>query len=172
MAFITGPRQVGKTTLARFLLKEVGSDNYFNWDDGETRRRILRSSGSFWESPGSNPSRIVLDEIHKYPRWKRFLKGFFDLQRDRVEVMVTGSGRLDIYQRGGDSLFGRYHLLHLLPFSLGELARPKTIPAPLDHTSSIEKVFEPPDAVLKEGYQSLWNLNGFPEPLFPENDPL
>jgi predicted AAA+ superfamily ATPase len=66
---------------------------------------------------------VALDEIHKYPRWKLFLKGLFDVHGRDLELLVTGSGRLDIYQKGGDSLFGRYTLYRLHPFTLGELLR-------------------------------------------------
>ncbi|MBI2335148.1 MAG: AAA family ATPase [Deltaproteobacteria bacterium] len=109
MAFIAGPRQVGKTTFAQTLLKKVHSEHgYYNWDIEAHRATLLKDPTYFWKKPPL-PQRLVLDEIHKYPRWKRFLKGFFDANRGQVEVIVTGSGRLDLYQKGGDSLFGRYH---------------------------------------------------------------
>src|SRR5437763_3841248 len=110
MAFIAGPRQVGKTTVAKALLSSPGG--YFNWDSETQRRAILRNPDGFW---GDAP-RVVLDEIHKYPRWKRFVKGLWDLHRDRLDMIVTGSGRLDVYQKGGDSLVGRYELHRLHPF--------------------------------------------------------
>jgi predicted AAA+ superfamily ATPase len=91
----------------------------FLWHDGTDshRRRILRESESFWmngtAASDGRRARIVLDEIHKYPRWKRFVKGLFDINRDSLEIIVTGSGRLDIYQKGGASLLGRYNLHRL-----------------------------------------------------------
>ncbi len=168
MAFVVGPRQVGKTTLARSLL---GKDPdrfpeaaYFNWDNEETRRRILKKPDDFWRpEEGTPPPRILLDEIHKYPRWKRFLKGFFDAHRRQLEVLVTGSGRLDVYQRGGDSLFGRYHLYHLMPYSVGELVDQKRDLSP---DACLKRVFEEPAPACGDAYQNLWRLNGFPEPLF------
>ncbi len=168
MAFLVGPRQVGKTTLATHLLKETSpgatEDAYFNWDVDSVRRRILKNPENFWK-PEQNPAphRIVLDEIHKYPRWKRFLKGFSDTNRGKVETIVTGSGRLDIYQKGGDSLFGRYHLHHLMPFSVAELSRKSDDLSP---EGCLERIFSSTSLADQEAYQSLWILNGFPEPLF------
>lgn len=165
MAFIAGPRQVGKTTLAQSLLQD--QKKYFNWDITTHKKNLLRDPLYFWQKePPHLPCRIVLDEIHKYPRWKRFLKGFFDANKKEVEAIVTGSGRLDIFQKGGDSLFGRYHLFHLMPFTLGELLN-KDKP-PLSPKEALDSMLGP----LKNShdfFDALWNFNGFPEPLFSEN---
>src|SRR5262249_29888900 len=122
MAFIAGPRQVGKTTLARSFLAD--GRGYFNWDVERDRPSILKDPSGFWKG-ADGPTRIVLDEIHKYPRWKRFLKGLYDDVGRELEIIVTGSGRLDLYQKGGDSLFGRYGLARLHPFSVGEWLSPE-----------------------------------------------
>jgi predicted AAA+ superfamily ATPase len=168
MAFIAGPRQVGKTTLARALLPDP-AQNYFNWDVDSHRRKILRDPEGFWsgaaKADGHRP-RIVLDEIHKYPRWKRFLKGLYDARKDDVEILVTGSGRLDVYQKGGDSLLGRYALARLHPFTAGEiLARGRqTILPPaelLDRASSAQ-----PIAGAREALALVERFTGFPEPVF------
>jgi len=112
MVFVAGPRQVGKTTLALGL--PGARAGYLNWDAAEHRERILRG-----ELP---PSGLwVFDEIHKYHRWRNYLKGLYDTRRRNQRILVTGSGRLDLYRFGGDSLQGRYHLLRLHPFSAGEL---------------------------------------------------
>ena len=112
MVFVAGPRQVGKTTLARAL--PGASSGYLNWDVPEHRERILRR-----ELP---PARLwILDEIHKYRSWRAFLKGLYDSRRRGQRILVTGSARLDFYRFGGDSLQGRYHLLRLHPFSAAEL---------------------------------------------------
>ena len=112
MVFVAGPRQVGKTTLARKL--PGGDSGYLNWDDPDHRERILRR-----ELPNSNL--WVFDEIHKYRRWRNYLKGLFDTKPAKQRILVTGSARLDLYRFGGDSLQGRYHLLRLHPFSMAEL---------------------------------------------------
>jgi predicted AAA+ superfamily ATPase len=171
MAFVAGPRQVGKTTLAKHLLSLVAADlYYFNWDIESHRKAIIKNPEEFWQVSGSLSSkgkqRIGLDEIHKYPRWKRFLKGFYDARGRDLEIIVTGSGRLDVYQRGGDSLFGRYHLYHLHPFTLGEYIREnrQTVCPPGEFWEKVKSAKTPDGA--KEGLIDLETLTGFPEPLF------
>ena len=112
MAFVAGPRQVGKTTMARSL--PGAKAGYLSWDVPLDRERIFRRelpSGKLW----------VFDEIHKYRPWRGFLKGLWDGRRAGQRVLVTGSARLDLYRYGGDSLQGRYHLLRLHPLSAAEL---------------------------------------------------
>ncbi|MDO9210142.1 MAG: ATP-binding protein [Deltaproteobacteria bacterium] len=171
MAFVAGPRQVGKTTLAKHLLHQAGMEAfYFNWDIESHRKAIIKNPEDFWERAAPIPSprkpRICLDEIHKYPRWKRFLKGFFDARGKDLEVLVTGSGRLDIYQRGGDSLLGRYHLYHLHPFTLGEMLRSdrKTVHSPEEFWQNLLEGKTLSGA--RESLRDLETLTGFPEPLF------
>lgn len=112
MVFVGGPRQVGKTTLARSLLKSDAG--YLNWDVPEHRERILKQ-----EFPTTRT--WVFDEIHKYRLWRNYLKGLYDRPELRKRILVTGSARLDYYRYGGDSLQGRYHYLRLHPFSVAEL---------------------------------------------------
>ena len=104
MVFVAGPRQVGKTTLARAL--PGAREGYLNWDVAEHRERILRRelpAAPLW----------IFDEIHKYRAWRGFLKGLYDGRSTGQRILVTGSARLDLYRHGGDSLQGRYHLLRL-----------------------------------------------------------
>ncbi len=134
MVFVAGPRQVGKTTLARSL---PGADGgYLNWDVPEHRERILRR-----ELPVS--SLWIFDEIHKYRLWLNFLKGLYDARSTEQRILVTGSARLDLYRYSGDSLQGRYHLLHLHPLSAAELG-----------------------IASRDELQQLLMLGGFPEPFF------
>jgi len=112
MVFLGGPRQVGKTTLARALL--LDDAGYLNWDVPEHREAILRR-----ELP--DVATLVFDEFHRYRTWRNYLKGLFDRPGDRPRILVTGSARLDLYRFGGDSLQGRYHYLRLHPLSVGEL---------------------------------------------------
>ena len=112
MVFVAGPRQVGKTTLARML--PGARRGYLNWDVAEDRERILRR-----ELP---PAKLwVFDEIHKYRGWRNYLKGLYDARPRGTRILVTGSAQLDVYRFGGDSLQGRYHLLRLHPLSAAEL---------------------------------------------------
>lgn len=132
MVFIAGPRQVGKTTLALGL--KGASRGYLNWDVAEHREKILRNElppGPLW----------VFDELHKYRRWRNYLKGIYDGRPEGQRILVTGSGRLDLYRFGGDSLQGRYHLLRLHPFSVAERGIRDG-----------------------DGFEQLLRLGGFPEP--------
>jgi hypothetical protein len=116
MVLVSGPRQSGKTTLARALLAAThgpSEDRYLNWDEDEARTRILRKAFPLH-------GLVVLDELHKHGRWRNFLKGLYDTHRSTLRLLVTGSARLDLYRRGGDSLQGRYHHVRLLPLSLKE----------------------------------------------------
>ena len=122
MVFIGGPRQTGKTTLAKHLCEQWGFDarkRYLNWDAPEDREHILR------ERFPAGSSLLILDEIHKFSKWRQVVKGLFDKRGDELQILVTGSARLDYYRRGGDSLQGRYHFYRLLPFSCAELGAPK-----------------------------------------------
>ncbi len=118
MILINGPRQVGKTTCALQFLDEPNekSPAYLNWDNVNSRKAIL--SG---EIP-PNERLIVFDEIHKYSRWRNLIKGLFDTHKSTVSFIVTGSARLDVYRRGGDSLQGRYFHYRLHPLSLSEIS--------------------------------------------------
>jgi len=118
MVFIGGPRQAGKTSMAKHLCVAAhGSTEgrYLTWDTAVHREAILR------ERFPVDSGMLVLDEVHKYTRWRQVVKGLFDTRGPGLRILVTGSARLDYYRRGGDSLQGRYHFYRLLPFSLAEL---------------------------------------------------
>lgn len=130
MVFLGGPRQVGKTTLSLNLFNE---DSYLNWDFSEDREKILTN-----QLPNSKV--WIFDEIHKYKKWRNYLKGLYDKNKEQ-KILVTGSARLDLYRYSGDSLQGRYHYLRLHPITMDEL-----------NSNSFSD------------FQMLLNLSGFPEP--------
>ena len=160
MVFLAGPRQVGKTTLARRLLGAWGPGTYLAWDNREDRA-VIRAAQ--WP-PGK--ALVVLDELHKWRGWKRWLKGEFDRHRDRLRFLVTGSARLDLYRRGADSLQGRYHHYRLHPFSLAEAAGRLDAPllGPGDELT--------PQALpgAEEALAALARFGGFPEPFLAGSD--
>lgn len=157
MVFVGGPRQVGKTTLARELVAtHFNNAAYYNWDSRNDRRKIMQSD---W--PG-NADLIILDEVHKYKKWKSFLKGEYDTLKDRYKFMITGSARLDIYRKGGDSMAGRYHYYRLHPFSMAELTG--KIPA-----VSIFNEIKINSQNEKDAFSSLDRFGGFPEPFLKQN---
>ena len=114
MVLLTGPRQVGKTTLARDLMARFKNAQYLNWDVVNDQR-ILREQS--W-SPKADL--LVLDEIYKMPRWKSFLKGVCDGRTENQAILVTGSSRMETFRQSGESLAGRYFHIHLDPFSVRE----------------------------------------------------
>jgi uncharacterized protein len=154
MALVSGPRQVGKTTACRSL-----SDQYLNWDNADDRRRLLRGPAALAETLQldrlvAKPPIAVLDELHKYSKWKSLLKGFFDTYGDRVHLIVTGSSRLDVFRRGSDSLMGRYLLYRMHPWSVGESLRTDLPP----------REIQPPAELASAEWDALWEHGGFPEP--------
>lgn len=166
MVFITGPRQVGKTILPALLAKKMGYEEtevfYLNWDQPEDRKLIRSGNFAYFREMLSNTIGkkpfLIFDEIHKFRKWKNFLKGFFDSFQGQMVMVVTGSARLDTYRRGGDSLLGRYWLYHMYPFTLSE-ALGHFCPAPFENLS-ISKDQENGMAI----YQTLYQFGGFPEP--------
>lgn len=159
MAFVSGPRQVGKTTSCRNC-----SDKYLSWEILEDQRVILKGPTHLAESLELNRPRekqpvVVLDEFHKYSKWKNFLKGFFDGFGTQARIMVTGSSRLDIFRKGGDSLMGRYFLYRMHPFSVGEIAR----------TEVRDQAIVPPRPIDEVEWDALWKFGGFPEPFLNRN---
>lgn len=137
MVFLSGPRQVGKTTFAQSLLKRPSAIQtaYLNWDNPGHRKAILEQS---WPA---GEKLIIFDEIHKYAKWRNLIKGYYDVLKHTHAILVTGSARLDYYRKGGDSLLGRYHHYRMHPITLAEM----------------------PDD--KNSLTDLLNFGGFPEPL-------
>jgi hypothetical protein len=133
MVFLAGPRQVGKTTLSKSLGLKM---DYLNWDIPADRERILTQEfkvAPLW----------IFDEIHKYKSWRNYLKGIFDGVGAAQKILVTGSAKLDLLRKGGDSLQGRYHFLRLHPLSIDELG-----------------------SRSQKDFKQLFELGGFPEPFF------
>lgn len=112
MVFISGPRQVGKTTMAKSFIESKAG--YLNWDIAEDREDIILGRlplTDVW----------IFDELHKNKSWRQFLKGCYDSKSANQKIIVTGSARLDYYRYGGDSLQGRYFFWRLHPLSVAEL---------------------------------------------------
>lgn len=137
IVLLTGPRQSGKTTLAKQLYDTY---DYLNFDAIEDRE-ILREKSWDRKKP-----LIIFDELHKMKEWKRWIKGVYDKEGITPQIIVTGSAKLDTYKKMGDSLAGRYFQYRLYPFDLKEISQ-------VDSTLSPENTFE-----------RLWHCGGFPEP--------
>lgn len=137
MVILTGPRQVGKTWLAKSLMPEFKTPQYLNYDNIEDARIIHSQS---WPV---RSDLLILDEVHKKTDWKKFVKGVFDTRPPKQSLLITGSARLDTFRQSGESLAGRYFSMRLHPISVREL-----------------KGSVPPDEALA----LLNKLGGFPEP--------
>lgn len=157
MVFVGGARQVGKTTFAVNLIGEKFKNfAYYNWDNRSDRRAIKQSD---WPAEAKL---LIFDEIHKYRGWKGWIKGEYDKLKYRFKFLITGSARLDVYRRGGDSLQGRYHYYRLHPFSLAEF---------INKQNKIELFHEivPAGEFFKSEFTTLFEYGGFPEPLLKGN---
>jgi len=160
MAFLMGPRQVGKTTTARQIASTWAAHLYLNWDNSNHQRLILEGPEAVARRLGldrlqEEPPLCVLDEVHKFGRWKRFLKGLFDTYPDSVRLLVTGSARLDVFRAGGDSLMGRYFAYRMHPLSVAEL-----LGAPILEGQLVGDPGRLPD----DQWEALQRFGGFPEP--------
>ena len=138
---LSGPRQVGKTTLSKTIFTNF---DYFNYDRSSDRKKLLA------EEWNRDVDLIIFDEIHKMKKWKQWLKGIYDTE-DKRNFLVTGSARLDTHRKVGDSMAGRYFQYRLMPFCLKELAQNK---------------YQNP----KDNLNDLLKLSGFPEPLFNSSE--
>lgn len=156
MVFLAGPRQVGKTTLAEALL-EKSKGLYYSWDNRQDRRTLLQAQ---WPD---GQAMIVLDELHKYRFWKNWLKGEYDKHKNHLQFLITGSARMDIYRKGGDSLQGRYHHYRIHPFTLAELEKKLNAPQPFSK-------FILKEQGNKNTLSQLFTFGGFPEPFLAQTE--
>lgn len=159
MVFLMGPRQVGKTTVSLESGSLWPKHLYFNWDNAaekllfiEGPSAIARQAG-LEELSGQVPV-LIFDEIHKFGKWKNFLKGFFDLYEKKTKIIVTGSARLNIYKKGGDSLMGRYFYYRIHPLSVAEIVSPHLI----------QEEIRAPVPISESDWAALLEHGGFPEP--------
>ncbi len=144
MVFLTGPRQVGKTTLAKSLAESFQRPLYLNYDSAMDRKRITQAD---W---AASHDYVMLDEIHAMVNWKSYLKGVFDTKPEKQSLLITGSARLDTFRQAGESLAGRYFRWRLHPFSVKEFL--PQVPGPA------------------QALEALLRFGGFPEPLLKATD--
>ena len=175
MVFLSGARQVGKTTIAKHILLQYEKRQYLNIDNAEVKTKLLGSYNYITEKLSidntllpvqyntyNNPT-LVLDEIHKlgHGLWKNYLKGFYDEYNKKVNIIVTGSSKLDIYQKGGDSMMGRYFQYKVFPLSIRELYN-YDIP-------KMDALINTPVTIDHDIYDTLLNFGGFPRLFLTQN---
>jgi len=166
MLFLMGPRQVGKTTTSRTVGEGRERSSYLNWDNLDHQRTILDGPAILADRLDLATLReekplLILEEIHKYPRWRTLLKGFFDTYAADADTLVTGSARLTVFNVGGDSLMGRYFSYRMHPLSVAELASPRIGDLPGERT---------PARLDDDLFETLDRFGGFPEPLARGSD--
>jgi uncharacterized protein len=142
MVLLVGPRQVGKTWLAKEVGKRFDRIIYLNYDNFADRK-VMHDEG--WSA---DTELLILDEIHKMPDWQTWLKGIYDTRREGLRILVTGSARMDILSHSGESLAGRYFRHRLLPFC----------PAEVKGTEFLQQ------------FERLLRRGGFPEPFIIDSD--
>jgi len=142
IVLLTGPRQSGKTTLAKMLSNNF---DYLNFDNPEHRLGLIERS---WDR---SKELIIFDELHKLKNWKSWLKGIYDTEKAPPFIIVTGSAKLDTYRKVGDSLAGRFFQFRLHPLDMKE----------------IKGIIKPDD--LEAALEQLLNTGGFPEPYLEGN---
>lgn len=118
VVLIHGPRQCGKTTLARALGDELGFA-YFTFDDDVLREGATTDPVGF---VAELPERAVLDEVQRVPGIFTSLKAEVDSRRQPGRFLLTGSANVLLVPRLADSLAGRMEILRLHPLAQAELA--------------------------------------------------
>jgi predicted AAA+ superfamily ATPase len=136
IVLLSGPRQVGKTTLAKQLSE---FHTYLNFD-ATTDRQIIQTME--WNR---DTELIIFDELHKMKKWKSWIKGIYDTEGVSPALLVTGSARLDTYRKKGESLAGRFFYYRLHPLTVKEICH---------------FLGEKPQNALDK----ILRLGGFPEP--------
>ncbi len=172
MVFLSGPRQVGKTTFAKSLLNAGTKGGYSNWDSPEIRKSYAKDTYFFLkDKKGGEPYLVIFDEIHKRSKWKDILKGIYDTVDSTCKILVTGSARLELFRKSGDSLVGRYTHFHMMPISLSEL---ENFPIETLWLCSKEDWEKPWESFLHRikskkasgnPFDHLFKFGGLPEPL-------
>ena len=176
MRFVAGPRQCGKTVLVQKYQQSINQNQlYFNWDYRETRLNYQADSSFFLHSLPDVPAYkdsywFCFDEIHKYPKWKNILKEIYDKYHQKYQFVITGSVRLDMFRKSGDSLAGRYFLFRLNPLMLSEYIG--TVLAKIEHISTPEDFIS---ACLSNNHyyqdelDNMLLFSGFPDPLINQS---
>lgn len=170
IALVSGPRQCGKTTLAKLLMADRGGGLYGNWDEPRFRRAWVRDPRGWFETAPGEPPLVVLDEIHKARAWKSTLKGVFDTLVHPTDIVVTGSAKLNVYKRGGDSLLGRAFHFRMHPFSMAELAHPTEPNSPKATLEFFSARRRSPSEARQRRLEALLRWGGFPEPFLRATD--
>jgi hypothetical protein len=142
IVILSGPRQVGKTTLSKQL---IPSYMYLNYDSTADRKIIKNEE---WTR---DVDLVIFDELHKMKNWKSWIKGIYDTEEIPPGLLVTGSARIETYRKGGDSLAGRFFSYRL-------------------HPLTVKEIFSFLNESPKNALDKLIKFGGFPEPYLKNNE--
>lgn len=146
---LTGPRQSGKTTLARAIF---AGRPYISLEDPDVRRMALEDPRAFL---AGLPDGAVLDEAQRTPELLSYLQARVDADGRMGLFLLTGSQQFGLMSGITQSLAGRSAFIELLPFSLNELGRAGIRPPSLD------------EMLLAGGYPPLYDRSLLPKAWFP-----
>jgi len=142
IVLVSGPRQVGKTTLSKQMISPFV---YLNFDSSADRALIRKEQ---WPK---DAALVIFDELHKMKNWKTWIKGIYDTRGIPPSLLVTGSARLDVSRKGGDSLAGRHFSWRLHPLTVKEIC---------------VLLSESP----KQALENILVFGGFPEPYLKKDE--
>ena len=142
IVLLSGPRQVGKTTLS---IQLTPSHTYLNYDATSDRKII------YAEEWNRDAQLVIFDELHKMKKWKSWIKGIYDTEGISPFLLVTGSARLDTYKKGGESMAGRFFSYRLHPLTVKEVCK---------------YLDEKPETALDK----IIKVGGFPEPYLKNSE--
>ncbi len=171
MAFVSGPRQCGKTTMTKKIIADKNS--YFNWDELAFRKQWTISTQNFAETiiHAKNDPLVAFDEFHKNIKWKNQLKAFYDLYGNQIKIIVIGSAHLNTYKKGADSLLGRFLHFRLHPLTVAELDTKNK-----NSFTQLESFIKnPEDFDLYSNTKlvtDLFQYSGFPEPFLSQSQKI
>lgn len=164
MAFISGPRQVGKTTLSKQIAADFTQNKYITWDNPKIRKQWSTSPISFTEDFNINKrALLIVDEIHKSKIWKTQVKGLWDQREKNLDLILTGSAQLNTLRKAGDSLLGRYYHFNLHPLTVGEILQTSLEPDQL-FNQILKNDYPEENKKFETIFNTLKKFSGFPEP--------
>ena len=179
MIFLSGPRQIGKTTFVLQRLESLGQAHfYYNWDDPYVRMEYTRNPHFLKAKIAGEKQKplIAFDEIHKHTLWKNILKGLYDLHHRDAQFIITGSARLDYFRQSGDSLIGRYFSYWMLPLGLSEamgdmkyILNDDSLISGSKEDALLSYLHDVPLTEAKDVFEQMMIYGGFPEPFLKSN---
>ncbi len=143
---IVGPRQVGKTTLARLIVKSIKKESIYIDLENDKDRAKLEDPILFFEN--NMHKCVILDEIQRMPELFPTLRSMIDQKREAGRFVVLGSASPDLIRDSSESLAGRIAYIELSPFNISELPK------------------------RKEKQQIHWLRGGFPDAYLAPSDEL